>query len=96
VSYGRVRWLPDGKHLLASGIEAGHGACNYLIDLNTGDSKAITPEGVSGVLLSPNGNSTIVLGPGGKWGIWSLQGRDMQLTNPQPEALLHLAAREPA
>src|SRR5262249_3415363 len=25
VSYSRVRYLPDGKHLVASGIEAGHG-----------------------------------------------------------------------
>ena len=39
ISYGGVRWLPDGKRVLATGIEAGHGARDYLIDLTNGDSK---------------------------------------------------------
>ena len=49
ISYGTVRFLPDGKRLLASGIEAGHGGRDYLIDLSSGDSKPITPEGIAGV-----------------------------------------------
>jgi len=79
ISYGRVRWLPDGKRLLALGIEAGHGARDYLIDLNTGDSKPITPEGVAGVEVSPDGKSAVVAGPDGKWGIWPLQGSGIRL-----------------
>jgi len=74
ISYNRIRYLPDGKQLLASGIEAGHGGRDYLIDLNSGDSKAITPEGMVGVNLSPDGRSVAVLGPDGKWGIWPLNG----------------------
>jgi len=74
VDYGAVRFLPDGKHLLASGIENGHGRRDYLIDLSTGDSKPMTPEGVSGVQLAADGRSTAVLGPDGKWGIWPLEG----------------------
>ncbi len=77
-TYGVVRWLPDGKRLLASGIEAGHGARDYLIDLNTGDAKPITPEGLAGVHLSPDGRSTAVLGPNGKWGIWPIDGGDLR------------------
>ncbi len=50
VSYGAVRFLPDGKRLLASGIEAGHGGRDYLIDLSSGDSKPITPEGIAGTV----------------------------------------------
>ncbi len=72
VSYGVVRFLPDGKHLLASGIESGHGARDYLIDLQSGDSKPITPEGIHGVAPSPDGRSTAVTDPDGRWGIWSL------------------------
>ena len=49
VSYNGVRFLPDGKRLLASGIEAGHGRRDYLIDLSNGDSKPLTPEGVAGL-----------------------------------------------
>ena len=78
ISYGVVRWLPDGKHLLASGIEAGHGARDYLIDLSNGDSKPVTPEGISGVHLSPDAKSTAVLGPDGKWGVWDLEGSSIR------------------
>jgi eukaryotic-like serine/threonine-protein kinase len=79
VSYQAVRWLEGGKQLLASGIEAGHGARDYLIDATTGDAKALTPEGVSGVRRSPDGRSTAVLGPDGKWGIWPLDGSGLRL-----------------
>ena len=74
VSYGSVRFLPDGKHLLAAGIEPGHGGRDYLIDVGTGDSKAVTPEGISGVQLSPDGKSVAVREPDGKRGIWPLEG----------------------
>lgn len=74
VTYESVRWLLDGKRLLASGIEAGHGARDYVIDLTTGDSKPITPDGIAGVRLSPDAKNTAVLGPDGKWGVWPLEG----------------------
>ncbi len=74
VSYGRVRWLPGDKQLLASGIEPGHGARDYLIDLASGDSRSITPEGVRGALPSPDGRSTVVVDATGKWQIWPIAG----------------------
>ena len=74
VSYGTVRFLPDGKHLLATGIEAGHGGRDYLIDVSSGDSKPITPEGIAGVQISPDGKSVVVRGPDGQLGIWPLDG----------------------
>jgi Tol biopolymer transport system component len=79
VSYSQVRFLPDGKHLLASGIEAGRGRRDYLIDISTGNSTPITPEGVAGVRISPDGRSTTVLGADGKWGIWPLDGGGIRL-----------------
>ena len=74
VSFDRVQFFPDGKRLLAYGIEAGHGGRDYLIDLSSGDSKPITPEGIGGTLLSPDGKSVVVRGPDGKRGIWPLDG----------------------
>jgi WD40 repeat protein len=74
VDYTTARYLPDGKQLLAGGIEAGHGARDYLIDLSNGNAKPITPEGVAGTLLSPDGRSFVVVGPDGGWGIWPLEG----------------------
>ncbi len=79
VSYGAVHWLPDGRRLLATGIEGGHGVRDYLIDVNSGDSKALTPEGIADVNLSPDGRSTTVLGPDGKHGIWPLDGGGIRL-----------------
>ena len=74
VNYQKARWLFGGKELLAIGVEPGHGARDYLITVSSGDSKAVTPEGVVGVIPGPDGRSTAVLGPDGKWGILPLDG----------------------
>ena len=79
VSYQRVRWLAGDKELLASGIEAGHGVRDYVVEVSNGNSRPITPEGVGGVQPSPDGRSTAVLGPDGKWGIWPLDGSGLRL-----------------
>ena len=78
-NYGAVAWLPDGKRLLVSGIESGHGQRDYLIDVSNGDSKPLTPEGVAGVVLSPDGRNTVVLGPDGNFAIWPLDGSGIRL-----------------
>ncbi len=79
VSYQAVLWLTSGKELLASGIEPGHGVRDYLIDVSTGNSRAITPEGMSGEQASPSGRSTAVQTADGKWGIWPLDGGGLRL-----------------
>jgi Tol biopolymer transport system component len=79
VSYDGARWLPDGKRLLAMGIETGHGSRDYLIDVSSGDSKPITPEGIAGTHISPDGKSTAVLNADGQAGIWDLDGTSIRL-----------------
>jgi eukaryotic-like serine/threonine-protein kinase len=71
VTYSGVRYFPDGKGLIAEGIEPGHGKRDYRIDISTGASKPITPEGVSGYALSPDARELAVTGPDGNPGIWS-------------------------
>jgi Tol biopolymer transport system component len=78
VSYRSMHFLPDGKRVLASGIETGHGIRDYLIDVSTGDSKPLTPEGVSGTRVSPDGSRAAVLGPDGRWGVWPLDGSGLR------------------
>jgi Tol biopolymer transport system component/tRNA A-37 threonylcarbamoyl transferase component Bud32 len=73
VTYEQARFLPDGKHLIAWGIETGHGGRDYLIDMGSGESKPVTPEGISGVVVSPDSKNVAVRGPDGKRGIWSLE-----------------------
>jgi eukaryotic-like serine/threonine-protein kinase len=78
VTYTEVLYFPDGKRLIAAGIEPGHGARDYLIDVSTGDSKPLTPEGVVGIALSPDARKVAVTGPDGKLGIWELDGGGMR------------------
>jgi WD40 repeat protein len=74
VNYDDMSFLPDGKQLLASGVEAGHGKRDYLISLAKGDSKPVTPEGTFGLEVSQDGKNAAVLGPDGKWSVWALDG----------------------
>ncbi len=78
VDYQKVRWLAGGKELLASGVESGHGARDYVIAVSSGDSKPVSPEGVVGVIPAPDGRSTAVQGADGKWGIWPLDGSGLR------------------
>ena len=78
ISYGQMQFFPDGKQVLAEGIEPGHGARDYLIDINSGNAKPLTPEGVTGTHLSLDGRKVAVVGPDGKWGIWALDGDRME------------------
>ena len=74
VSYFPVRWMPNGKQLMAVGIEQGHSARDYLIDTASGDSRPATPEGVRGVNVSPDGQRVAVLTANSTWEIWPLAG----------------------
>ncbi len=51
------QFLPDSKHLLFDGHESGHASRVYLVDLDGGQPRAITPEGFSlrGQSLAPDG-----------------------------------------
>ena len=80
VSYSEVTWMPDGKHLLASGIESGHGQRDYMIDFDTGISKPITPEGTAGVHVSRDGTNVAVQASDGTWGILPLDGGEVRVT----------------
>jgi len=84
ITYTGAQFMPDGKHLLAAGIEPGHGGRDYLIDTSTGSSKPLTPEGTTGTLISPDGKKVIMRGPDGRVGIWSLDGNTLQLVPGLP------------
>lgn len=79
ISYAGAQFMPDGKHILAAGLEPGHGGRDYLIDVNTGESKPITPEGTTGTIVSPDGSKAIMRGPDGRLGVWPLDGNALQL-----------------
>ena len=69
IDYQRVWWFPDGKRLLVSGSEPGHGNRLYVRDLEGGKLQPVTPErievGVGQNILSPDGK-WIAAGEAGK------------------------------
>jgi len=57
-------WFPDGRRILVSGNEPGHGSRLYVQDLPDGKPRAITPEGVNFIFhpISPDGKSIAAIG----------------------------------
>ena len=49
-------WTLDGKSVIFSTGEAGRPARSYILDLKGGPPRALTPEGVIGFRISPDGN----------------------------------------
>ena len=57
-------WLPDGKQLVFSGNEAGHGFRLYVTSPGEGKPRPISPEGVNpAVVLSAKGDFAASVGP---------------------------------
>jgi WD40 repeat protein len=48
-------WLPDSKSIVFSAAEPGHSRRTYLLDIQGGTPRAITPEGTTGGLITPDG-----------------------------------------
>jgi eukaryotic-like serine/threonine-protein kinase len=83
--YGR--WLPDGKHLVFSGNEAGHGFRFYVGSQEQGKSHPISPEGVNpAVVISPKGDFVASVGPDRKICLYSVVGGEPVLVpNTKPD-----------
>jgi predicted Ser/Thr protein kinase len=77
-------WLPDGKRIVFTAIEGGHGARGYVQDVETGSMRPITPVGVHmpEKASTPDGKSVLVL-PDGKWFLYPIAGG-----TPRPFLLL--------
>ena len=56
---GSSHFLADGKRITINGNEPGHAVRCYFVDLDTGKLTPVTPEGITGGLVSPDGQSII-------------------------------------
>jgi eukaryotic-like serine/threonine-protein kinase len=65
IQNGYAHFLADGKHITLNASESGHGARNYLVDLDGGKPIPITPEGITGGLVSPDGQYILRAGDAG-------------------------------
>jgi serine/threonine protein kinase/Tol biopolymer transport system component len=71
---GIIAWTPDGKNLVVVGYEQGRGPRTYLQSVDGGEPKPITPEGLVGQLLSPDGKSLLARDLQGKALVYALEG----------------------
>jgi Tol biopolymer transport system component/predicted Ser/Thr protein kinase len=68
-------WLPDGKRVVFSGNEAGHGFRLYVESLGEGKPRPISPEGVNpSVVISPKGDFAATVGPDHKLYMYPVAG----------------------
>jgi hypothetical protein len=76
-------FMPDGKSVLFTANEEGHGTRLFLVDLSGGKPKAISPEGYRSVrrAVSPDGRFAIVSGPDQRSYLYPIAGGE-----PQPIA----------
>jgi Tol biopolymer transport system component len=70
-------WMPDGRHAVMRGSENGRGARLYVVDTDTGERRAFTPEGAvqfghRGV--SPDGTLVAAIAPDRRILLYPLEG----------------------
>jgi len=56
---GTAHFLTDGRHITVNANESGHGVRCYSVDFEGGKPRPLTPEGITGGLLSPDGQSIL-------------------------------------
>jgi Tol biopolymer transport system component len=74
ISCQTASWLPDGKAIVVVGEEPGHARRSYIQHIDGGAPRAVTPEGVAGSLVSPDGTSIIVATTEARFAVFPLGG----------------------
>jgi Tol biopolymer transport system component len=74
ISWRTASWFPDGKRILVVGEEPGHARRSYIQHIDGGAPRAVTPEGMAGSLVSPDGTSIIVATTQGRFAVFPLGG----------------------
>ena len=72
--------LPDGKRIMFEGNEPGHARRNWIQGITGGKPLPITPEGIVGYQVSPDGKTLVAGDSNGKFWLYPMGGK-------QPAAL---------
>jgi Tol biopolymer transport system component len=67
-------WMPDSRQVLFEAREHGHEWRTYTQDLETGEIRAVTPEGVGGHVVSPDGRFIAAAKPDQPFALYPLDG----------------------
>jgi serine/threonine protein kinase/Tol biopolymer transport system component len=89
-------WFPDGKRIVAAGTEPGHGVRLYACDLESGRTRALSPEGIGvehyqGIPVSPDGQRLAAIGPDGKLAVYPASGGDWRGIPDLPSGTVPIA-----
>jgi serine/threonine protein kinase len=74
IQNGPANFLPDGKGITVNANEPGHGVRCYLLDLNGGKPRPLTPEGIEGIRVSPDGRYIIRAGAAAEAAVYPIDG----------------------
>jgi len=89
-SYESAVFFPDGKSTLVCGHEPGHASRCYVQEIGGGKPRAVTPEGTSHAILSPDASLTLVKARGGGLVFYPVgggEGRPVPGTTPDDVAI---------
>jgi len=56
VQNGSARFMPDGKHIVVNASEPNHPVRGFLLDIEGGKPRPVTPEGIAAFRISPDGH----------------------------------------
>jgi Tol biopolymer transport system component len=83
-----AHFLPDGKRIAVIGNEANRPARTYVIDINGGKPRAVTPEGVYATMPSPDGKYLCGADSSAKLGFYPVEGGTPHIVQlPEPNLL---------
>lgn len=86
VDHFNFAWVPDSKSIVYAAAEPGHGPRSYLLDLQGGAPRALTPEGTVGLYVSPDGKFLLATDSKHQSWLYPIAGGEPQKLNviPQP------------
>ena len=74
ITHETARFLPDGKRFVFNGFEPGKRSRSWVQNIDGGAPKPITPEGVTGLLSTPDGTRVVARGPDGARRLYPIDG----------------------
>jgi dipeptidyl aminopeptidase/acylaminoacyl peptidase len=81
VDHARAVWTPDGKSIVYTQSDPGRSLRTYILDVQGGAPRAITPEGVTGYILTFDGKYLLAADSKREVALYPLAGGDPQKVN---------------
>ena len=81
LDHNYAAWLPDSKSIVFVATEPGHDPRSYVLDIQGGSPRALTPEGTAGTLVTTDGKHLLATDTKHQVWFYSIAGGDPQKLN---------------